>query len=142
MKLHFANIFPLGGFAKLSFSTSFNATMGSPEDSSGLKWEELHARARNLDPPFRKRATRDKLIEVLHERSKKQKLAHADFLQKRFVSDKDYIKSFGGSRNSGFEQKVNFCSEFQNENNGVITAFLVDSLAYVGGLHLNSRRGA
>ena len=108
-------------------------TMGSPEDLSGLKWEELHERARNLDPPFRKRTTRDKLIEVLHERSKKRKLAHADFLQKRFVSDKEYIKSFEGSRTSDLAQKVNFCSEFQNENNSVITAFLVGSLSYVGG---------
>ena len=34
---------------------------------------------------------------------------------------------------SDLAQKVNFCSEFQNENDGVITAFLVDSLSYVGG---------
>ena len=31
----------------------------SPGDLSGLKWEELHDRARKLGPPFRKRATRD-----------------------------------------------------------------------------------
>ena len=90
-------------------------TMGSPEDLSGLKWEELHERARNLDPPFRKRATRDKLIEVLQERSKKQKLAHADFLQKRFVSDKDYIKSFEGSRTPDLAQEVNFFRSFRME---------------------------
>ena len=31
---------------------------------------------------------------------------------------------------------MNFCSEFQNENNGVVAAFLVDSLAYAGGSSL------
>ena len=44
--------------------------VGSPEDFSGLKWDELHERAKQLDPPFRKRANRDKLIEVLQERPK------------------------------------------------------------------------
>ena len=118
--------------SSLNDSTPSQA-MGSPEDLSGLKWEELHERAKQLDPPFRKRATRDKLIDVLQERSKKQKLAHADFLQKRFLSDKEYIKSFEGLMPSDLVQTVNFCSEFQNENDGVITAFLVDSLSYVGG---------
>ena len=61
-----------------------------------LTCDELHAQARNLDPPFRKRASRDKLIEVIEARSKKQKLAHADFLQKQFVKDKEHIKLFRG----------------------------------------------
>ena len=112
-------------------------TVGSPEDLSGLKWDELHERAKQLEPPFRKRATRDKLIEVLQERSKKQKLAHADFLQKRFPSDNEYIKSFEGSMPSDLVHQANFCSEFQKENEGVITAFLV-----CGGIHSNFGRGA
>ena len=60
-----------------------------------LTWDELRAQARNLDPPFRKRASRDKLIEVVEARPKKQ-LAHAVFSQKQFVKDKGHIKLFGG----------------------------------------------
>ena len=71
-------------------------TNDSVTNLHALTWDELHVQARSLDPPFRTRSSRDKLIEVMEERSKKQKLAHADFLQKQFVKDKEHIKIFGG----------------------------------------------
>ena len=73
-------------------------TNDSVTNLHALTWYELHVQARSLDPPFRTRSSRDKLIEVMEERSKKQKLAHADFLQKQFAKDKEHINKVSGGR--------------------------------------------